>query len=319
MAIELASRTVVQKPWGRACPHPWSESSADGGMIGEIRFGRESASAPPPSLLLKLLFTAEPLSIQVHPDDAQARSFGEPNGKTEAWYVISSEPGARVAVGLKRRLTGEQLRDSIADGTIAGLMNWRAVVEGEAVFVPAGTIHAIGAGFVIAEIQQRSDTTFRLFDHGRQRDVHIDRAVAVARTGPSDFQPGPTRLTDARVLLVTSPQFILERIDLPAHSNWQLDAENETWLLVLGGHARLGTLDASIGQAVFMEAARTTISAGSESLALLLAYVGPDPASSLLHNLDGRKLGSSLPDVSRHPTKPMPVIGMPPAIQETSP
>jgi mannose-6-phosphate isomerase len=317
MAIELASRTVVQKPWGRVDPHPWTERRADGETIGEIWFGRESASAPASSLLLKLLFTAEPLSIQVHPDDDQARSGGELHGKSEAWYVVSSEPQAKIAVGLARPLSGAQLRMSIEDGSIAEQVDWRPAVAGDAVFVPAGTIHAIGAGFVIAEIQQRSDTTFRLYDHGRQRPIHADQAVAVARTEPSDPQPSPTRLTDARVLLVTCSHFILERIDLPAHSNWQLDAEHETWLLVLQGRGRFGALDAGLGQAVFMEASRTTISTGAESLTLLIAYVGPDPASSLLHNLDGRKPGSPLPDLSRRPAMSIATAGLTTPIQET--
>ena len=141
-------------------------------------------NAPIPALLLKLLFTSEPLSIQVHPDDAFARSIGLPNGKTEAWYILAALPDARVAVGLKRHLTPQELRASIKDGSIAGLTQWRPVVKGDIIFVPAGTIHAIGAGIVLAEIQQRSDATFRLYDYGRQRELHEDNAVAASDAGP---------------------------------------------------------------------------------------------------------------------------------------
>ena len=110
--------------------------------------------------------------------------IGEAHGKSEAWYVMSAEPGARVALGLDRRMAPEQLRDAIADGSIADRVVWRNVSRGDVVDVPAGTIHAIGAGLVIAEIQQRSDTTFRLFDYGRSRTLHVEQAVAVADAGP---------------------------------------------------------------------------------------------------------------------------------------
>lgn len=289
MTIELASRTIVNKPWGQVDPSPWTAPNDDGAPIGEIWFGHGRESKVRPALLLKLLFTAESLSVQVHPDDAQAQSAGEPNGKSEAWYVIGSAPGARVAVGLKRRLTGEDLAEAIEDGSIADLLNWRHAAAGDAIHVPARTIHAIGAGFVIAEIQQRSDTTYRLFDHGRPRELHARQAMAVAETGPSSLQPAPTRLTDVRLLLVTSRHFVLERIELPADSNWQLDADGETWLLLLDGTARFGELEGRQGQAFFTQAEQTVIGVGGQPLVLLLAYPGPDPASSLIYNLDGWK------------------------------
>ena len=105
------------------------------------------SNAPTPALLLKLLFTSEPLSIQVHPDDAFARSIGLPNGKTEAWYILSAVPDAKIAVGLKRRITPHELRASIRDGSIVDLVQWRPVSKGDIIFVPAGTIHAIGARY----------------------------------------------------------------------------------------------------------------------------------------------------------------------------
>ena len=170
-------------------------ASTDGVAVGELWFQRPDANAPNPALLLKLLFTKEPLSIQVHPDDAFARSIGLANGKTEAWYILSATPEAQVAVGLKRQLTPPQLRASIEDGSIADLIQWRPVRKDDVIFVPAGTIHAIGAGIVLAEIQQSSDTTFRLFDHGRQREIHVDNAVAAANAGPPNASP-PRRLSE---------------------------------------------------------------------------------------------------------------------------
>ena len=143
-------------------PRPWSSAGRDDNAIGEIWYERSGSAAVAPALLLKLLFTDQPLSIQVHPDDAYAQSIGLLNGKTEAWYVLSASREAKVALGLKRRLTPQQMRAAADDGSIADLVVWQTVAAGDTVFVPAGTIHAIGAGLVIAEIQQRSDATFRL-------------------------------------------------------------------------------------------------------------------------------------------------------------
>src|SRR3984957_19887752 len=113
MPIEHASVRVVRKPWGVADLHPWSGIDGSGDSIGELWFQRADRDAPTPALLLKLLFTSAPLSIQVHPDDAFAHSIGLPNGKTEAWYILAALPDAQVAVGLKRRITRHELRDSI--------------------------------------------------------------------------------------------------------------------------------------------------------------------------------------------------------------
>lgn len=288
MAIEHARTRLVSKPWGSTDLLPWSAIQADGIAIGELWFQRSDVKAPDPTLLLKLLFTKEPLSIQVHPDDAFARSIGLVNGKTEAWYILSATPEAKVAIGLKRQLTSEQLRASIEDGSIADLIQWRRVRKDDVIFVPAGTIHAIGPGLVLAEIQQRSDTTFRLFDHGRQREIHVDNAVAAANAGPAECQSIPNRLSDARSVLVTSPHFVLERIDLPPNSNWQLDAERETWVLVIDGHVQVELMNAFVGEAIFVEADRASLKVGSRGLKGLLAYLGPESKPNLLRELDRR-------------------------------
>jgi mannose-6-phosphate isomerase len=285
MAIEHASVQVVRKPWGVADLHPWSRIDGSSDAIGELWFQRADRSAPVSSLLFKLLFTSEPLSIQVHPGDAFARSIGLPNGKTEAWYILSATPSARVALGLKRHLTPQELRASIRDGSIAGLTQWRPAAKGDIIFVPAGTIHAIGAGIVLAEVQQRSDATFRLFDHGRQRELHEDNAVAVSDAGPVQIQAGPQRLTAARTVLIASPHFVLERIDLPANSSWALNADPETWILVLDGHAAIGLAAASVGEAIFIGGDRTSMEVGANGFNGLVTYPGPSPIPSLLQDL----------------------------------
>ncbi|SHL06052.1 mannose-6-phosphate isomerase [Bradyrhizobium lablabi] len=284
MAIEHASVRVVRKPWGVADLHPWSGIDGSNDAIGELWFQRVDQDAPSPALLLKLLFTSEPLSVQVHPDDAFARSIGLPNGKTEAWYILFAAPGARVAVGLKRHLTPRDLRASIRDGSIASLTQWRAVKKGDVIFVPAGTIHAIGAGIVLAEIQQYSDATFRLFDYGRRRELHEDSAVAVSDAGPLQAQPGPRRLTAARTMLIASQHFVLERIDLSPNSNWALNTDRETWILVIEGSGRIALTDTTVGDAMFIEADRTGIEVGPDGMSGLVAYPGPDPIASLLQD-----------------------------------
>jgi mannose-6-phosphate isomerase len=274
MTIEHAIARSLQKPWGVVDPRPWSSAGRRDSTIGEIWYERSGSSAVAPSLLLKLLFTNQPLSIQVHPDDAYAQSIGLSNGKTEAWYILSALPDAKVALGLKRRLTSQQMRHAADDGSISDLVVWQAVCAGDTVFVPAGTIHAIGAGLVIAEIQQRSDATFRLFDHGRGRELHIDNAIAVAHAGPADIRVTPSRLTESRTLLASNDYFSFEKIDLAPNSVWDLEAQRETWLLVVSGSARTDSFEVAMGDAVFAQSDRINIRAGSAGLSGLLAYTG---------------------------------------------
>ena len=171
------------------------------------------------------------------------------------------------------------------DGSIADLVVWRAVAANDVISVPAGTIHAIGAGLVIAEVQQRSDATFRLFDYGRQRELHVERAIAVANTGRADVQMRPSRLTDERTLLVSNPHFVFERIDLAPASTCSLEAERETWLLVLSGDAVVGTFNVGKGDAIFAHSERVDIRTGKIGLTGLVAYAAHSPHPDLLQRL----------------------------------
>jgi mannose-6-phosphate isomerase len=276
VTIEYAIVRAKPKPWGSTDLRPWSLASTSDGPIGELWFERPGLAAPKTALLLKLLFTTESLSIQVHPDDAFARSIGLANGKTEAWYILSAVPGAQVAVGLNYPRSATELRTAITDSSIANIVHWRPVHKGDVVFIPAGTIHAIGAGIVLAEIQQHSDATFRLFDYGRQRELHIENAVAVATPGPREGQSPPERLSDARMALTVNPYFALEHIDLAPGSAWMLDAPKETWILVIEGHAKVGSTTLSLGDALFLEADHAEIEVGADGLKALLAYPGPN-------------------------------------------
>jgi mannose-6-phosphate isomerase len=285
MPIEHASVRIVHKPWGARDLRPWSSIDGTKDPVGELWFERADKNASNPALLLKLLFTSEPLSIQVHPDDTFARTMGMPNGKSEAWYVLSAEPDAKIGIGLKHRVTPQALRASIRDGSIAELVEWRPVATGDVVFIPAGTIHALGAGIVLAELQQHSDATFRLFDYGRGRELHEDKGVAAADAGPPQPAGTASRLTRERTVLVASQHFVFEKVDLAAGSSWALLAEPETWILVLDGHAAIGLTAASVGEAIFVSGGRTSIEVGANGLTALVAYPAAAPVASLLQTL----------------------------------
>lgn len=287
MALELARIHIVPKPWGSTDLRPWHDYHDSKAAVGEVWFERTDSAAPSPALLLKLIFTSEPLSIQVHPADPLARAIGLAHGKCEAWYVLSATADARIAVGLSQRLTPTQLRLSILDGSIAERVHWRPVRAGDSTFVPSGTIHAIGAGLVIAEIQQRSDATFRLFDYGRNRELHVDVGIAAARADQRARSAPARKLTDSRTLLVGGPRFVLERLALPDGCLRDLDATGETWLFILAGGGRVGSFDVTAGVAIFLEADRVRIEAGPDGLEGLVAYVGSNPAPDLLRRPNG--------------------------------
>jgi mannose-6-phosphate isomerase len=313
MTIELARVQAHAKPWGVSDLRPWSSATRLGSKIGELSYERPANDVSTSALLLKLLFTSQALSIQVHPNDTYAATLGLSNGKTEAWYVLSAAPGAKVALGLNSELNAQQLRAAVDDGSIAELVVWQSVSPDDVLSVPAGTIHAIGAGLVIAEIQQRSDATFRLFDYGRNRELHIDDAVAVANTAPADFQVEPNRLTNERTLLLSNPHFVFERIELAAGSTWWLDAERETWLLVLSGSAIASSFVVSSGDAIVAQSDRIGIRVGTRGMSGLVAYTGVGTLPNLLH-----RVRQSNPKHAVHESRALPSFhGSPASVSAT--
>jgi len=170
----------LEKVWGAQDLAPWFPSSQN--KIGEVWF---EADLP---LLVKFIFTSERLSVQVHPDDAFAKAHENSLGKTEMWYILRADPGARLAVGLRQSVSREKLRQAALSGEIEELLNWIAVEAGDAFFVPAGTVHAIGGGLAVCEIQEHSDITYRLYDYGRPRELHLDHALQVASLEASNIK-----------------------------------------------------------------------------------------------------------------------------------
>ncbi len=169
--------------------------------------GGESAEFP---LLIKTLFPREKLSVQVHPNDVQAGALGLGRGKTECWYVLSAEPGAELALGFREEITAEQIRAAIADGTLESKLRYLPVKAGDMVFVDAGTVHSIGPGMVVLETQEYSDITYRLYDFGRPRELHVDAGLAVTRTTSSAGLVAPV-VMDGFMRLVASDYFVVDR------------------------------------------------------------------------------------------------------------
>lgn len=176
--------TLHDKVWGSKNTEPWF-SNREGRQLGEIWF----AASPAFPLLVKLLFTSDLMSVQVHPDDAYARVHENSRGKTEMWHVLRAEPDSTVALGLRERITPRRLGEAAASGEIKDLLNWVPARQGDTFFIPAGTIHAIGKGLVLCEVQQLSDVTYRLYDWGRPRELHLEHAMNVASLEP--WHPRP--------------------------------------------------------------------------------------------------------------------------------
>lgn len=219
------------------------------------------------SLLVKFLFTKDRLSVQVHPDDEYAGKHENSRGKSEMWHVLRAEPGAQVALGFKERLTPERARQAAESGEIAALLDWRDVQAGDTFYTPAGTVHAIGAGLVICEIQQNSDITYRLYDYDRGRELHLDRGMAVADLGPYQAETAPPdHLVNCRHFAVTRHQ-VTEMLEVKP------EPDRYTLLVILDGRGKLGDEPLALGQVWFLPAAAAPVPLTPEgSLTLLRVH-----------------------------------------------
>jgi mannose-6-phosphate isomerase len=227
MAMRQLQGQAVEKVWGqRAIPAVHADSATADKPIGEIWF----ADAASPNVLVKRLFTSEKLSIQVHPNDAQARASGHVCGKEEAWFILTAEPGATIGAGFARELSDTELRAAAMDGSIEDLMVWHPVKPGDFFYVPAGTVHAIGAGLSLLEIQQNVDLTYRLYDYGRPRPLQLDEGIAAAVAAP--FARSPARaIGPARELLVAAPCFTIERLGGRCDHHVAASTADPVWLM----------------------------------------------------------------------------------------
>ena len=244
MAIKLPVQ-LVEKPWGRE-ELPAAFGGAEGRRVGEVWFAGDDALP----LLAKYIFTSEKLSIQVHPGDEQAREMGLTSGKHECWLILDAEQGATIGLGLVRPLSPEELRRAALDGSIESLLDWRPVQPGDFFYVPAGTVHAIGAGVSLLEFQQNSGVTFRLYDYGRPRELHLERGIAVARPEPYAL-PGPMRVEGRQdQMLVEGPFFSLVHV---ASGDGDVLQDQRRWVMPLAGRAAASGQEAGFGECLLLE------------------------------------------------------------------
>ena len=227
--------------WGFRDLRPWFDKEAEGDPIGEVwltgddslvatgpyagkrlaaLFAEEAEALLGPGaptaespLLIKILFAQQKLSVQVHPDDAMAQKYGQPRGKTECWYALAANPGAKVAVGLKPGTTLAQVKEEIKEGTLENSLNLLDVHAGDMIFVDAGTVHAIWPGAILLETQQNADVTYRMFDYGRPRELHIEKSLEATKLETRAGRVSPRQLED-RTVLIDTEYFRMERVPM---------------------------------------------------------------------------------------------------------
>jgi mannose-6-phosphate isomerase len=210
-------------------------------------------------LLVKMLFPDEKLSVQVHPDDADAALLGEgARGKTECWYVLEAEPGATLSLGLKPGTTAEMVREALGKEAFEGLLHQEPVVAGDMLYVEAGTVHAIGHGLVLLEVQQASDTTYRLYDYGRPRELHLEQGMKVIKIENGSGKVAP-REHFGFTELINLKYFAVTRSDLGAGEAIEMGGSHGPECVVgLAGHGVVvygeTRIDLHVGQAVVIPA-----------------------------------------------------------------
>jgi mannose-6-phosphate isomerase len=232
-----------EKVWGSTHLEPLFPNSDK--KIGEVWF--EGVDHLP--LLIKFLFTTEKLSVQVHPDDAYALLHHHSRGKTEMWHVLRAEPGAQIAAGFREPITPRRLREASLSGEIENLLQWFDAAPGDTFFIPAGTVHAIGAGLTLCEIQQHSDVTYRLYDYGRPRELHLDQALEVSNLGPCQAR----RQSNGEVL-VSCPWFTTSKLCISNPTKHIPSPTNPELLVAIDGSGTLGEHAIKAGDVWYLEA-----------------------------------------------------------------
>ena len=285
---------TLGESWECWDPNRIANGSLAGATLGDLRtqLGRALTGPIDPSVafpvLTKIIDARDALSVQVHPDDAYAqRVEGQPNGKTECWYVLACEPGAELVLGWTRDTSREEYERRVADGTLGEILRRVPVRQGDAFFLPAGTLHAIGAGIQIFETQQASDLTYRIFDwnrvgaDGKPRELHVQKAGDVLDYRAT-FPGAVEQLTYVdggleRTLMIADPRFLVERVTVK-----RLDAYVETddrplTLTAMDSHVRI---DISPENGVLLEPWQTAVTPAS--VARIALVPGGEPTRALL-------------------------------------
>ena len=268
-AIKLHTHRV-EKPWGRRDLGFGFDDVPDGGApVGEIWFQEPGDTKP--DMLIKYLFTGERLSVQVHPDDEQAHARGLPRGKDECWTILEADPGATIALGPKTPMTPDQLRADARSGAIVDDLDWVPVKAGDFLYCPSGTIHAIGGGLTVIEVQQNSETTYRLYDYGSERELHLEDGADVADLQPYQPIALPGAASDGRTVLAEGPKFVLERLG-PGEWPVNLPEGATAWLVPITGSGSVAGIDWRAGECVTVTGSET-VRANADA-DMLLAYPG---------------------------------------------
>ena len=296
-----------ERVWGKPNLKPWYEETGTSELVGEAwltgpqcvvetgplagrKLGDVAEEFPDEllapgvlaefPLLVKILFPAAKLSVQVHPDDVQAQAIGLHRGKTECWYVLEAEPGAAVALGLKEGTTLEAIAAAVQDGSMEALMSWLPVQAGDMIFVDAGTVHAIGPGVVLLETQQTCDVTYRLFDYGRPRELHLEQGLAVTKLHTAAGKVAPVEM-NGFTRLIQQKYFVVDRFDIAAGAAVSLgDVTGVSGCLVcLNGAGTVtsseGEVELSIGEAVVVPAVASPVSVEAETALTLFRCFEP--------------------------------------------
>ena len=243
-------------------PHAGRALSEYLSALGEEVLGTAAARFDRFPILIKLIDAKKDLSVQVHPDDAYALSHEGEYGKTEMWYILDAEEGAALYYGFRRPVTREEYERAIAEERLTELLLRVPVKRGDCFFIEAGTVHAIGAGILLAEIQENSNTTYRVYDYGRRdkdgnlRPLHTERALAVSTLSPAPAAKRPEEGED--VLLASCPYFTCRRLRVEGEACILLDEESFRSLLVTEGEGELimegKTLSLARGDSIFVPA-----------------------------------------------------------------
>jgi len=250
-----------QRIWGSVHLEPWFPNTPHN--VGEVWFRQ-----PDSPVLVKFIFATENLSIQVHPDDTLAQRYGFPQGKTEMWHILRAAPEAKIALGFNQVVTANQVRRAAGDGSIMELVRWIPVFPGQTWFIPAGAVHAIGAGVALCEVQQNSDLTYRLYDYGRGRELHLDQSIAAVDLSYRSAQPtlGLGVVVDCPFFQVTKAEIKRAGTSAPA-----------SLAIVLWGAGTLNGAPCRQGEVFATPSSQLLQFSGNASLLTVLTKTSTDP------------------------------------------
>jgi mannose-6-phosphate isomerase len=261
--------SLRERVWGRTRLAPWFPDADR--PFGEAWYLSDQELP----LLVKLIFTNDRLSVQVHPDDGE----DGPRGKTEMWHILEAEPGATIALGFREPITRERLWEATRTGEVEELLNWVPVKAGDTFFTPAHTVHAIGAGIVLAEIQQNSDVTYRLWDYGRPRELHVEKAVPLSDLSVHPGASKPIAICDGREELVRSKHFVTELVCLQPGTSITPEPQDCHLWIALAGQATIDGQTVVPGE-VWHLCNTATIRAGASAPARFLRTWFPTTAAA---------------------------------------